>query len=83
MPIIEVPFSCIVMDIEGPLPNSSVGHQYLLVIIDYTTRFPEAIPMQSVIGPWMVEELMKWIMQEGMPKEIVTDQGSNFVRHHS
>src|SRR4029434_2005065 len=37
LPIIETPFSRIGMDIVGPLPKSSRGHRYILVILDYAT----------------------------------------------
>jgi len=40
LPIISVPFSQIAMDLVGPLPRSSRGHQYILVILDYATRYP-------------------------------------------
>jgi len=33
------------MDLVGPLPKSARGHQYILVILDYATRYPEAIPL--------------------------------------
>lgn len=79
MPKVRVPFSQITMDVVGPLPKSSAGHQYLLIIIDYATRFPESVPIRSVTGPRVVEELMKWITQVGIPKEIATNQGSNFM----
>ena len=31
------------MAIVGPLPKSSRGHSYILVLLDYATRYPEAI----------------------------------------
>lgn len=34
------------MDIVGPLEKSSVGQQYILVICDYATRYPEAFPLR-------------------------------------
>ncbi|XP_061118150.1 uncharacterized protein LOC133141600 [Conger conger] len=45
LPIIDVPFRRIAMDIVGPLPRSSRGHRYILVIMDYATRYPEAVPL--------------------------------------
>ena len=30
------------MDIVGPLPKSSIGHRYILVILDDATRYPSA-----------------------------------------
>ena len=44
LPIIEVPFERVAMDLVGPLVKSTRGHKYILVIVDYTTRYPEAIP---------------------------------------
>lgn len=38
LPIIDVPFERIAMDLVGPLVKSTKGHQYILVILDYATR---------------------------------------------
>ena len=35
LPIIEVPFERIAMDLVGPLLKSTRGHQHILVIMDY------------------------------------------------
>lgn len=35
-------FKRIGMDIVGPRPKSAKGYQYILVILDYATRYPEA-----------------------------------------
>eukprot|EP00731_Ephydatia_muelleri_P039284 Em1336g1a len=48
LPIISEPFSWIAMDIVGPLPRSRSGNRYVLVICDYATRYPEAIPLRSI-----------------------------------
>lgn len=34
-PVVTIPFKRIVMDIVGPLENSSYGYQYILLICDY------------------------------------------------
>ena len=41
LPIIDVPFSQIAMDIVGPLERSYSGNKYILVVCDYTPRSPE------------------------------------------
>lgn len=69
------------LDIVGPLPKSSVGHQFILVLIDYVTRYSEAIPLRSVMDPRVAKELLKWISWAGLPREILTDQGTNFMSH--
>ena len=37
----EEPFERIAIDIVGPLPRSRKGYQYVLVIYDYATWYPE------------------------------------------
>jgi hypothetical protein len=43
LPIIRVPFERVAMDL--PLVKMARGHQYILVIVDYATRYPEVIPL--------------------------------------
>lgn len=45
LPVICTLFRRIAMDVVGPLEKSSAGYQYILVICDYATRFPEAFPL--------------------------------------
>ncbi|KAJ1189294.1 hypothetical protein NDU88_006042, partial [Pleurodeles waltl] len=41
LPVIETPFSRVGMDLIGPLTPSNRGRQYVLVLVDYATRYPE------------------------------------------
>lgn len=54
LPIIETQFERTGMDIVGPLPGSARGHQYILVMLDYVTRYPEVIPL------WKATAKNKW-----------------------
>ena len=47
LPIMDEPFRRIAMDIVGPLPRSSSGKRYILVICDYATRYPEAVVLRT------------------------------------
>lgn len=38
LPVVDVPFERIAMDIIGPLPRSTSRNRYVLVICDYATR---------------------------------------------
>ena len=51
----------------------------MLVICDYATRYPEAIPLYSTDASHIGEELMEMFARVGIPSEILTDQGSNFT----
>ncbi|XP_068229607.1 uncharacterized protein [Palaemon carinicauda] len=73
------PFERLVLDCVGPLPRSSKGNEYLLTIMCSATRFPEAIPLRTVSADKIIEALNKFFSLVGLPKEVQTDQGTNFT----
>ena len=79
IPVVGQPFEKIAMDIVGPLERSKSGNRYVLVICDYATRYPEAIPLRSIEAKKIANELVKLFSRVGIPREILTDQGSNFT----
>ena len=79
LPIVQEPFERIAMDIVGPLTRSRKGNRYILVVCDYATRFPEAIPLRSIDAETVAEELITVFSRYGIPGEILSDQGSNFM----
>ncbi|XP_069045871.1 uncharacterized protein [Lepisosteus oculatus] len=79
LPIIETPFERIGMDLVGPLIRTTKGHQYILVIVDYATRYPEAIPLRAATAKNIARELVQLFARVGIPKEILTDQGTPFM----
>ena len=79
LPIMDEPFKRIAMDIVGPLPRSSSGKRFILVICDYATRYPEAIALRTVDANAVAEELLRVFARVGIPEEILTDQGANFT----
>ncbi len=79
LPIIREPFERIAMDIVGPLPRSRTGNRYILVICDYSTRYPEAVPLRTIDAEHVAKELVVFFSRVGIPREILTDQGANFT----
>ena len=73
------PFDRIAMDVIGPLPTSSRGHKYALVVCDYATRYPEVFPLRRFTAPIIAEKLMDLFSRHGIPRDILTDQGTNFT----
>ena len=51
----------------------------MLVICNYATRYPEAIPLHSTDASNIAEELIGAFAGVRIPREILTDQGSNFT----
>ena len=79
MPLIEQPFQRIAMDVVGPLPCTQRGNRFILSICDYAARYPEAIALPSVDAPRVAKELVNLFSHMGVPDEILTDQGTNFM----
>ena len=79
MPLVKIPFQRIAMDLIGPLPRSKRGNRFILTICDYATRYPEAIPLSSTKAPRIARELMLLFTRVGVPEEVLTDQGPNFM----
>ena len=67
------------MDLVGPLMESTRGHQHILVIMDYATRYPEAIPLRKTSAKTIAKELFQVFSRVGLPKEVLTDQGTPFM----
>ncbi len=79
LPLMEVPFERIGMDLIGPLERSARGYRFALVLVDYATRYPEAVPLRSISAKSVAEALFRIISRVGIPKEILTDQGTAFM----
>ncbi|XP_067685776.1 uncharacterized protein [Haliotis asinina] len=79
VPAVGEAFSKVLIDIVGPLPKTSQGNQYLLTIMCLNTRFPEAIPLRKVTAAVVTKALIKYFTMTGLPNEIQSDQGSNFM----
>ena len=79
IPVVSEPFHRIAMDLVGPLERTRKGNKFILVIVDYATRYPEAIPLKTIDAETIAEELVKVFARVGIPEELLTDQGSNFT----
>ena len=80
MPLIGEPFRRVGVDLVGPIvPASEGGHRYLLVMVDFATRYPEAVALKSVEAESVAEGLIEMWTRVGGPKEMLTDRGSQFV----
>lgn len=74
------PFEIIQCDVVGPLPTSEKGNRFILVITDVFSKWVEAFPLTTVTSQVYVDIIIKDIISRyGIPKQIHTDQGTNFT----
>ncbi|GKA70160.1 reverse transcriptase domain-containing protein [Tanacetum coccineum] len=68
------------MDIVGPLPEAPGRVKFVLVVIDYFTKWIEAKPLAKISGKDVKKIVWENIVcRFGIPKIIVTDNGTQFV----
>ncbi|CAM5130792.1 unnamed protein product [Natator depressus] len=68
------------MDIVEPLSKTTrLGKKYILVVVDFATRYPEAVALSSIEADTVADALLTIFSRVGFPKEVLTDQGSNFM----
>ena len=80
MPIMEIPFQRVAVDLIGPLhPVSKRGNRYILTIVDYATRYPEAVPLRNIDTETVAEALLEVYSRVGIPQEVLSDMGTQFV----
>ncbi|XP_072022131.1 uncharacterized protein [Amphiura filiformis] len=80
MPVIDTPFERVAVDLVGPIhPCSDRGHRYIIVLVDYATRYLEASPMKSIEAEKVAEELVVMFTRLGFPREVLTDMGAQFT----
>ncbi len=78
LPVMEEPFRRVAIDIVGPLQRTKQGNKFVLTLMDFATRYPEAIPLRKTDAATVAEALCHIFTRLGLPQEILSDQGSNF-----
>ncbi len=68
------------VDIMGPMPRSTQQNEYLLVFVDYYSRWVEIFPMRNAKAETVALVLRKEILTRwGVPDFILSDRGTQFV----
>ena len=61
----DEPFARIAMDIVGPLVRSEKGNRFILVVCDYGTKYPEAIPLKTIDAETVANALIDIFSRTG------------------
>lgn len=79
---IERPWQVISIDIMGPLPRSSKGNVYLLVVADCFSKFPLLFPMRNANAKPIAKLIEDHVfLVFGVPQFILADNGVQFRSH--
>ncbi len=79
IPVPHRRFAHIHVDLLGPLPPSC-DHIYLFMIINRTSRWPEAVPLSSITAADCARALFDgWVSRFGVPATITSDRGAQFM----
>jgi hypothetical protein len=76
---VGAPFERIAIDVAGPFPRSDKGNRYLLIAMEYFTKWPEVYPIPNQEASTIAETLVtNFFCRFGVPRELHSDQGRNF-----
>uniref|UniRef100_A0A8C9TDM7 Gypsy retrotransposon integrase-like protein 1 n=1 Tax=Scleropages formosus TaxID=113540 RepID=A0A8C9TDM7_SCLFO len=68
------------VDFMGPLPRSGRGNEYILVFIDYFTKWVEICPVREAIAATAARKFVSEVFaRHGAPAHLVSDRGVQFV----
>ena len=80
MPLIDKPFKRVAIDLVGPISlPSEEGHRYNMTLVDFATRYPEAVPLKAIDTETVAEALVVIFSRLGVPEEILSDLDIQFV----
>ena len=80
VPWVHIPFDKVASDLIGPLYYvTNRGKRYILTVVYYATRYPEAVPLEKIDTESIAEALMGISSRVGFPREILSDNGTQFV----
>jgi hypothetical protein len=69
------------LDFVGPFNPKSNQKAYILVTIDYMTKWVEVVALTNATEEAIIKFLFKLFVCYGLPREVITDVGSQFATH--
>ena len=75
LPVMKEPFARVAMDVFGPLSRTKTGNKYILVLMGYSTKWPEAFALRNVTTETVVNCLVEVTARIGVPEELLSDNG--------
>jgi hypothetical protein len=79
--LVVEPFERWALDFVGPFNPKSNQKSYILVAMDYMTKWVEAEDLPNATEEVVIKFIFKLFVRYGLPGEIITDGGSQFTGH--
>lgn len=77
------PFTEVCLDLLGPLPETSNGNVYLVVIVDRFTKLTRVVPIAREDADTVVSAFLDtWVASYGPPDTLLTDNGPQLASTH-
>ena len=67
------------MDLIGPLKKTEDGHQYILTMTDYFSKYVEVVALPNKQAPTVAGGIFQVYCRQGAPVRIISDQGREFL----
>jgi len=74
-----LPFSRVSLDLVGPLYTTRNGNRFIIVLVDYLTKWVEAEPLARTESSDVIKFLTNVFSRHGIPELLVTDNGPQFT----
>ena len=75
-----LPFQCVSMDTMGPFPRTTNGNRYILVFVDYLSRYTKIVPVKDRTSTSVAEALKhRIITPHGCPQTLLSDNALEFT----
>ena len=73
------PFSRVGLDLIGPLPVTRNSNKFIIVLVDYLTKWVEAEALKSSESEEEIKFLKSVFARHGIPEILTTDNGPQFI----
>jgi transposase InsO family protein len=78
--IIPEPFAHIGIDVMGPLPITTGGKRYIILAVDFFTKYIEGIAVEEADAQTVAKFIHSDIIcRHGVPKQLTSDRGTEFL----
>ena len=76
---VESIFDKVGIDLVVSLPETMEGYKGILVITEYLSKYPYAVPIRTKTAIEIAEKFFIYIAMFGPPRHLISDQGTEFV----